>query len=55
MKQVIVLNVNDVDYEVMVNPQDLLINVLRRNLGFTGTKKGCGRGKNGKGEKAIHR
>jgi carbon-monoxide dehydrogenase small subunit len=28
----------------MVNPQDLLINVLRRNLGFTGTKKGCGQG-----------
>ncbi len=44
MKQVIVLNVNNVDYEVMVNPQDLLINVLRRNLGFSGTKKGCGQG-----------
>jgi carbon-monoxide dehydrogenase small subunit len=44
MKQVIVLNVNEIDYEVMVNPQDLLINVLRRNLGFTGTKKGCGQG-----------
>ena len=44
MKQVIVLNVNDIDYEVMVNPQDLLINVLRRNLGFNGTKKGCGQG-----------
>jgi carbon-monoxide dehydrogenase small subunit len=44
MKQVIVLNVNKIDYEVMVNPQDLLINVLRRNLGFTGTKKGCGQG-----------
>jgi carbon-monoxide dehydrogenase small subunit len=44
MKQVIVLNVNEIDYEVMVNPQDLLINVLRKNLGFTGTKKGCGQG-----------
>jgi carbon-monoxide dehydrogenase small subunit len=44
MKQVIVINVNEIDYEVMVNPQDLLINVLRRNLGFTGTKKGCGQG-----------
>jgi carbon-monoxide dehydrogenase small subunit len=44
MKQIIELNVNGIGYEVAVNPQDLLINVLRRTLGFTGTKKGCGQG-----------
>ncbi len=44
MKQVIKLNVNGIDYEVAINPQDLLINVLRQKLTFTGTKKGCGQG-----------
>jgi carbon-monoxide dehydrogenase small subunit len=44
MKQVIEINVNGLGYQVAINPQDLLINVLRRNLGFTGTKKGCGQG-----------
>jgi len=44
MKQIIELKVNGIGYEVAINPQDLLINVLRKNLGFTGTKKGCGQG-----------
>ncbi len=44
MKQVIELNVNGINYEVAINAHDLLIDVLRKKLGFTGTKKGCGQG-----------
>jgi len=44
MKQLIELNVNGLNYEVAVYPQDLLVDVLRKRLGFTGTKKGCGEG-----------
>ena len=44
MKQVIALNINNAIYEVAVNPHDLLIDVLRKTLGLTGTKKGCGEG-----------
>ena len=44
MKQIIELKVNGNRYDVMVSPQDLLADVLRKKLGFTGTKKGCGEG-----------
>lgn len=44
MKRVIELKVNGMSYEVAVNPQDLLIDVLRESLGLIGTKKGCGEG-----------
>jgi carbon-monoxide dehydrogenase small subunit len=44
MKQVIRLRVNGMAYEVMISPRDLLVDVLRKQLGFTGTKKGCGHG-----------
>ncbi len=44
MKQVIELNVNGMNYEVAVDPQDLLIDVIRESIGLTGTKKGCGEG-----------
>jgi len=44
MKQVISLQVNGIKYEVAAAPQDLLIDVLRKSLGLTGTKKGCGQG-----------
>ncbi len=44
MKQVITLNINDQDYEVIVSPQDLLVDVIRKKVGLTGTKKGCGQG-----------
>lgn len=42
MKRVIELTVNGEAHQVMVNPRDLLVDVLRRKLGFIGTKKGCG-------------
>jgi len=44
MKQIITLNVNGLAREVMVEPRDLLIDVLREQLRLTGTKKGCGVG-----------
>lgn len=44
MKRVIELNVNGNSYEAVISPQDLLIDVLRRKLDLTGTKKGCGQG-----------
>ena len=44
MKRVIELNVNGLGYDVVISPQDLLIDVLRQKLDLTGTKKGCGQG-----------
>lgn len=44
MKQLITLNINNQDYEVAVTPMDLLVDVVRKTIGLTGTKKGCGQG-----------
>jgi carbon-monoxide dehydrogenase small subunit len=44
MKQLIELNINGRVYEVPVNPRDLLVDVIRKKVGLTGTKKGCGQG-----------
>jgi len=44
MKQLIALRVNGQSYNVEIEPQRTLLEVLRENLGFTGTKKGCGEG-----------
>jgi carbon-monoxide dehydrogenase small subunit len=44
MKQVIELSINGISYDVIVSPEDLLIDVLRQKVGLTGTKKGCGQG-----------
>lgn len=44
MKTLIELNINDRVYEVAVNPWDLLLDVIRKQVGLTGTKKGCGEG-----------
>ena len=41
MKKIITLNVNDDNYEIAVNPNDTLLEVLRDELKLTGTKKGC--------------
>jgi len=41
MKQLIKLKVNGESYEVSVEPKRLLVDVLRDNLGLTGTKKAC--------------
>ena len=41
MKQLITLRVNGESYEVAVEPQAILIDVFREQLGLTGTKKAC--------------
>jgi len=44
MKRIIRLNVNDNDYEVAVQPNQTLTQVLREELNLLGTKEGCGIG-----------
>lgn len=41
MKKIIALNVNGDNYEIAVNPNDTLLEILRDELKLTGTKKGC--------------
>jgi len=43
----IVLTVNGEDHMLVVEPNELLINVLRSELGLTGAKYGCGTGQCG--------
>ncbi|MCL5287293.1 MAG: (2Fe-2S)-binding protein [Acidobacteria bacterium] len=40
-KQLIKLRVNGEQYELAVPPNKLLLDVLREDLGLTGTKRGC--------------
>ncbi|MBC8465495.1 (2Fe-2S)-binding protein [bacterium] len=41
MKHLIALKVNNIDYEVAVEPRRTLAELLREDLNFTGTKIGC--------------
>ena len=41
MKQQIALNVNGESYDISIEPNRTLVDVLRDELGLTGTKKGC--------------
>ena len=41
MKKMICLTINQKEYEVAVEPNTTLANLLRDQLGLTGTKKGC--------------
>jgi len=41
MKKELKLKVNGQPYEFYVKPNTLLVEVLRNNLGLTGTKRGC--------------
>lgn len=43
----IVLNVNNEEYELTVNSNETLLEVLRSKLHFTGVKEGCGIGECG--------
>ena len=47
MKKDITLTVNGESRQVRVDAKDLLLQVLRDNLGLTGTKEGCGTGECG--------
>lgn len=44
MKRIINLTINGTPHEVAVEPRRTLLEVLREDLGLTGTKKGCGIG-----------
>ena len=44
MKQLIELSINAELYELAVEPQATLLEVLRNDLGLTGTKEACGTG-----------
>jgi carbon-monoxide dehydrogenase small subunit len=44
MMREIVLHINDQEYPVEVEPDELLVDVLRDRLLLIGTKKGCGTG-----------
>ncbi len=41
MKKAIALNINGDVHEVLVSPNNTLLEVLREKIGFTGTKRGC--------------
>jgi carbon-monoxide dehydrogenase small subunit len=44
MERPIKLTVNGEEYNIFVEPKKTLIEVIRGNMGLTGTKEGCGRG-----------
>jgi carbon-monoxide dehydrogenase small subunit len=44
MKQAIRLHVNGEEHEILTEMNRTLLDVLRENLGLTGTKQGCGLG-----------
>ena len=44
MKAIVNLTVNGEDYELEVQPQTTLLELLRNHLHLTGTKEGCGMG-----------
>jgi len=44
MKQQIALEINGRLYDLVVSHRDLLVDVIRKKIGLTGTKKGCGNG-----------
>ena len=47
MKIMINVKVNGKDYDLAVEPNKTLVDLLRYDLGLTGTKKGCGTGECG--------
>jgi len=44
LKKLITLTINGDQHELAVNPRHTLLDVLRDEIGLTGTKKGCGLG-----------
>jgi len=47
LKRLIRLTVNDKNYEIAVKPNQTLADVIREEIGLTGTKKGCEMGECG--------
>lgn len=46
-KKILKMTLNGEMVERLVSPDDTLLDVLRKDLGLTGTKKGCGKGECG--------
>lgn len=46
-KKILKFNLNGDPMEVLISPDETLLDVLRDKLGLTGTKKGCGKGECG--------
>ncbi len=44
MKKIVSLTINGLEYEVAVEPRRTLLELIREDIGLTGTKKGCGIG-----------
>jgi carbon-monoxide dehydrogenase small subunit len=44
MKKLITVTVNGEEYQVEVNPRELLLDMIRDTLNLTGTKRGCDTG-----------
>ncbi len=44
MKREINLKVNDEPYSIVIDTREILLDMLRYRLGFTGPKEGCGNG-----------
>lgn len=40
-KKLLKFTVNEVEYEIYINPKTLLVEAIRDHLGLTGTKRGC--------------
>lgn len=47
MKTQVRLQVNGFEYDLLIKPHWTLVDVLRDEIGLTGTKKGCGKGECG--------
>ena len=43
-KQLVTMNINGENMDLRVAPNDILVEVLRKEANLTGTKKGCGQG-----------
>ena len=43
-KQLVTMHINGEDMDLRVAPNDVLVEVLRKEANLTGTKKGCGQG-----------
>lgn len=41
MKKIITLTINEKEYELAVEPNQTLVDLIRNQIGLTGTKKGC--------------
>ncbi len=41
MKQILELHINGEEFEILTEPHKTLLEVLREDLGLTGTKRGC--------------